>query len=443
MRREQRITRRVTLLLVAVAAVTILLAGCGGGEPEPTDVAVALTLSAPTDTPTPPPTTVRPTSLSSLVTLIPPTETPTPTATAVRNPTATPTTTPEPPSLPPVTEGIWISAAELATQPTNSKAWANMKAAADGDFGEPNVAALSGNHDVNTLAAALVYARTGEERYRQKAAEAIHAVIGTEYSGRRSGEDSAIGASAVTIGRNLPGYVIAADLIGLTEYDPMLDEALRTWIGDLRYVEWDDDSLISSDETRLNNRGRMSGASRAAVAAYLGDEAELARAAQVLKGYLGDTETYAGFDTSDELSWQGVVSGTVGVNPAGATSEDFSIDGALPEEMRRGCPFQIPPCPTGAPWEALQGIVAEAVILGRQGYDVWNWEDQAILRAVQFLHDLNLQYPEAEWWAKGDDRWVPWIVNHVYGTDFPVEPVRIGKIMGWTDWSHAPVTTTN
>ena len=437
--REGKVARRLALLLIGLTAVSLLLMGCAGGEVEPTDVALMLTLSAPTDTPIPPATTVRPTSLSSLVTLIPPTETPTFTPTPIRDPTATPTTTPEPPSLPPVAEGIWISAAELAGLPTSGKAWSEMKAAADGDFGEPNVAALSGDHDVNTLAAALVYARTGDESYRQRTAEAIHAVFGTEYSGRRSGEDSAIGASSATISRHLLPYVVAADLIKLAEYDPLLDEAFRTWIDSLRYAEWGDRTLIYNDENRLNNRGRLAGASRAAVAAYLGDEAELARAAQVFKGYLGDADSYAGFRLPDEFSWQGAVTGTIGVNSAGAAIDDFSIDGALPEEMGRGCPFQIPPCPTGAPWEALQGIVAEAVILSRQGYDVWNWEDQAILRAIQFLNDLNLQYPVDEWWARGDERWIPWVINQVYGTDFLAEIGRPGKIMAWTDWSHAPV----
>jgi hypothetical protein len=371
-------------------------------------------------------------------TLIPPTATPTATATPVQEPTATPTPTPQPPTLPPVLEGIWISAEELAMLPMEGKAWGKLKAAADAELGEPNLAGYTAAHDVNTLAVALVYARTGDAGYRQKAAEAIHAVIGTEYSGRQREADSAIGALAVTVSRNLFAYVIAADLIGLAEYDPELDAGFRSWIDALRYAEWDDHSLIYTDEVRPNNRGRMAGANRAAVAAYLGDEAELASAAQVLQGFLGDRESYAAFDYPEDLSWQDVPTRTVGINPVGATKDDFSIDGALAEEMRRGCSFQVPPCPTGAPWEALTGIVAEAMILHRQGYDVWNWEDQAILRAVQFLYDLHLQYPLDEWWAKGDDRWVPWVVNHVYPTDFPTEPVRIGKIMGWTDWSHAP-----
>jgi hypothetical protein len=102
--------------------------------------------------------------------------------------------------------------------------------------------------------------------------------------------------------------------------------------------------------------------------------------------------------------------------------------------MRRGCPIQFPPCLTGYPWEGLQGALVQAMILYRQGYDVWNWENQAFLRAVQFLYDLEQQY--GSWWATGDDTWVPWLINHVYNTSFPTDPANIGKNMGWTDWMY-------
>jgi hypothetical protein len=107
----------------------------------------------------------------------------------------------------------------------------------------------------------------------------------------------------------------------------------------------------------------------------------------------------------------------------------------MPEEMRRGCGFKWPPCQTGYPWEGLQGALVQANILSRQGYDVWNWENRALLRAVQYLQWLEQQYPG--WWAKGDDTWVPWFVNYAYGTSFTTSAANIGKNMGWTDWMYA------
>jgi len=52
-----------------------------------------------------------------------------------------------------------------------------MKAAA-GDPGTPPLADYNANYDVRTLVRGLVYARTGDARYRQKGAEAIRSVIG-------------------------------------------------------------------------------------------------------------------------------------------------------------------------------------------------------------------------------------------------------------------------
>jgi hypothetical protein len=82
-------------------------------------------------------------------------------------------------------------------------------------------------------------------------------------------------------------------------------------------------------------------------------------------------------------------------------------------------------------YEALQGALVQAVILQRAGYDPFNWQNRAILRAFQWL-DREANFP-----ATGDDTWQPHIVNHYYRTHFPAPiPSRPGKGMGWTDWTH-------
>jgi hypothetical protein len=49
------------------------------------------------------------------------------------------------------------------------------------------------------------------------------------------------------------------------------------------------------------------------------------------------------------------------------------------------------------------------------------------------LARLDQQY--GGWWANGDDKWVPWVLNRGYGTTLPTAPVALaGKGMGWTDW---------
>jgi len=407
-------------LLVVALLLALFMAGCGAG-PDGSSVVAVATFAQPGALPTATPSAVPPTPFVFFPPIMTPTATPTPPGRTL-----------------PAAPGIWISAEELALLPMAGEGWQAVLDTAIGELDEPNIAAYTSYHDVQTLAVALVYARTGNPAYRAKTAGAIRNVMGTEYTGLQREDSTEVGALAATAGRNLASYVFAADLIGLAEYDPALDETFRAWIEGLLTIDWGDGSIAGNDRGRANNHGRMAGASRAAVAAYLGDEAELAEIARVFKGFLGDRQTYADFDFNRDLSWQAAPEAPVGINPQGATRDGQAIGGALTEEMRRGCSFQYPPCPTNYPWEALQGILVEAVVLHRQGYDVWNWEDRAILRAVQFLYDLHLAYPESQWWAAGDDRWIPWLVNAVYDADFPTEPARRGKNMAWTDWTHAP-----
>ncbi len=352
---------------------------------------------------------------------------------------------PPPRTSPQAGEGIWISREELMRLPMGGSAWERLKAAADGPLGEADIADQDSNHDVRTLAVALVYARTGEESYRTKAADAIESAVGTEEGGR-----------TLALGRNLLSYVIAADLIDLRTYDPAREETFRAWLAAVRRKRFGDGpgpgTLISTAESSMSNWGAMAGASRVAVAAYLNDEKDLARAAKVMKGWLGDRSAYPGIPgplfgpddigkgfraggAEDDLSWHADPDRPRGVNPEGAAKEGHSIDGALPDDMRRGGPFEWPPAYTQYPREALSGSVALAEVLHRQGYDVYAWEDQALLRAARFLFELEQQFTEEEWWEPGVP--VYWIINHRYGTSFPVGENTVQRNVGWTDWTHA------
>jgi hypothetical protein len=319
--------------------------------------------------------------------------------------------------------GLWVTPAEVTARPAGGPAWDALKRTADAAPGSASIADQESDHDVNTLAAALVYARTGIAAYGEKARAGIAAAIGTEAGGR-----------TLALGRNLPSYVIAADLIGLGAWDAGLDARFRAWLSGVRTKDLGGDTLISTHELRPNNWGTMAGAARIAAAAYLGDTVDLQRAATVFRGWLGDRAAYAGFKYGD-LSYQADPSRPVGVNPAGAVKEGVSIDGALPDDMRRGCPFAPNPCFTDYAWEALQGAIVQAELLRRRGFDAWRWSDNALLRAARYLHGLDARY--GGWWATGDDTWQPWLLNHAYGTSLPVQAARSGKIMGFTDWTHA------
>jgi hypothetical protein len=280
--------------------------------------------------------------------------------------------------------------------------------------GRPNLSDQDDPNDVTALAKALVYARTGVTRYRDDVISMLESAVGTEYPG-----------DALGIARGVAPLVLAADLVGWR------DPAWMGWLDDLRTWANPDRgfTLISMHEQRPNNWGTHAGAGRIAAALYLGDSTDLARAASVFRGYLGDRTAYAGFRYGEDLSWQWSQSALVGVNGKGATMGGMVVDGILPDDMRRGGTFPtIGDLGQSYTWEALQGILLQAELLSRRGYATWEWQDRAILRVFQRIHVLG--YP-----AVGDDRWQPWLVNRRYGTSYPA-PVTTtaGKSFGYADW---------
>jgi hypothetical protein len=316
---------------------------------------------------------------------------------------------------------VWVTPQELASRPTSGPAWQQLRNAASRLPGVADIADQKSDHDIDALAAALVYARTGDRAARAAAARAVLSAIGTERGGR-----------TLALGRNLASYVIAADLAGLASFDRAGDRRFRAWLSVVRDEQLDGKTLISTHDVRPNNWGTMAGASRIAADLYLGDRADLARAARVFAGWLGDRSVYSAFRYKD-TSWQADPLRPVGINPPGAVRDGLDVDGALPDDMRRGCPLQPVPCPTVYAWEALQGAIVQADLLSRHGYPAWSWGDSALLRAAQFLDRLNARF--GGWWATGDDSWQPFVLNHAYGTALPASgPARPGKILGWTDW---------
>ena len=319
--------------------------------------------------------------------------------------------------------GMWVSASRLRQLPTSGPAWENVLAAADASCGTVDLSDQEQTTNVCVMAKALVFARTGGTQYRADVASAIGQIASAPtYVGR-----------ALALGRELGAYVIAADLIGLNSYDPVLDERFRTALRTLRttYTSGAAANLIDCHEKRPNNWGAHCGATRVAIAVYLGDDADLARAAQVFKGYLGDRSSYAGFVYGTDLSWQCDALRPVGINPVGCARSGLSLDGVLPDDQRRGGSFTTSPPDENYVWEAMQGLLAQAVLLERAGYESFEWEGRALLRAARWLHDVN-DFP-----AQGDDTWQAPLLNHVYGTTFPEQsPTRPGKNVGWTDWTH-------
>ncbi len=320
--------------------------------------------------------------------------------------------------------GIWISAEEIAKLPTSGAAWENLLGAAQQPTNAPNLFEQNDPTNVHVLAKALVFARLKEEKYRDEVMAALRAVLATQASSE---------ARTLALGRELLAYVIAADLIDLHHHAPALDEQFRAKLKALRSTPFKERTLISTHEQRPNNWGTHAGASRVAIAAYLNEADELQRCAQVFRGWLGEREAYSNFKFG-KLAWQADSTQPVAINPKGARREGHSLDGVLAEEMRRAGKFAWPPPHENYVYEALQGALAQAVVLHRAGYNVWEWGDRALLRAFAWLYD------EAKFPARGDDAWQVHVVNHFYKINFPATtPCAPGKNMAWTDWLYGKI----
>lgn len=314
---------------------------------------------------------------------------------------------------------VWLDAEQLASLPIEGAAWDAIAQLAQAPIRRPTLRDQDSPANVATLALALYAARTGDAASAAKVRALCLSVPGTER-----------GARALAVARELAAYVIAADLVGIEGED---GARFSNWLRGILHRDFQGRSIVSTHEQRPNNWGTHAGATRIAIAVYLEDRKEIERAAEVFSGWLGGPEGWQQFEFG-ATSWQPWGLRNYGINPAGATLRGHSIDGVLPDDQRRGGAFRWPPPKENYVYEALQGAVTQAMLLERQGFDVWNWGDRALLRAFRWLHE------EANYPARGDDVWMVHVINRVYGTRYPAaSPTVPGKGMGFTDWTHGSV----
>lgn len=325
---------------------------------------------------------------------------------------------------------IWISPEEVAQLPSSGAAWDQMLDDADEDLMSIDVADQNDKSDSYMMAAALVYRKlnasgdSSAESYRSRVQAACLAAIGTE----DSADDSLAPA------RQVASVVIAGNLIDWS--NPTAEAPFREWVDEVRFRVYPDGrSIVSTHETRPNNWGTHAGASRMACALYLNDATEAERSARVFAGWLGNRKVYSGFQWGDR-SWQGDEDRPIGINASGTVKLGMDLGGVIADDQRRVGSFPDAWLDkTNYVYEALQGVVAQAVMIGRINSSVWNWNDTAILRAYRWLEDVQDQ-PITDSINGSDDSWQGFVVNRIYGTSFPT-PSRTnpGKAVGYTDWT--------
>ena len=215
------------------------------------------------------------------------------------------------------------------------------------------------------LAAAIVYARTGTQSYKDKVVTACNRLA----SGGNPGDRTLAWA------RETGAYAMAADLVGYRT------SAFETWLRNMAdvYVASDGRTLRDMFEERPNNWGTHGFGSLCAIYRYLGDTASLTAIRnyqiQLITGPKPGPAAYG------DLSWQANANDPRQINPQGSVKQGMNIDGVIPDDLRRGGSFKEPPGITGYCWEAMQGLIAGARILDRAGMSIWGTDNQALYRA--------------------------------------------------------------
>lgn len=366
------------------------------------------------------------------------TSTVTPSATfqITNTPTSTPTRTITPTSPPVAGGGMWISQSEIMALPTSGSAWDKMRSVAYGSWGTPDLKNQDNKHDINVLAGALVYARTGDMTLRNKVRDNI-------LSAKRTLDDSndwQTTNGVLSAGRQIGAYVISADLINL-KYDASADNEFRAWLTTIRtqnigtHGRWKNIKFTCENATA--NWSAFACASRLAMSIYLNDSADVQRTSLILRalfgerslypsdapgrnGYFEHTATYNSTWACNDSLW-------LGENP-NCSKSGISLDGVLVEDASRGggcCTLQG--SGISYSWESIQGFAVSVELLHRAGYDSYSWSNKALKRAID-------EMVRSGWNITSVSTYVPWLANARYGTNYPTTTSTTGRLMSWGDW---------
>jgi hypothetical protein len=324
--------------------------------------------------------------------------------------------------------GLIFTQTQIRSRPMSGTAWNAMKAVAQRTIGKPDLADINDEHSITALAAALVFARSGTKYYKYKARRAIMDSIGSEVS---SG-----GSAMLGVARNLGSIVLAADLINLKKRYPADDKRFRTWLSAVRTKRIGSHSiwytLVRTHANSANNWGAFAGASRIAASRYLGDTTDVARAARIFRGFMGERSYYKSFHKPDAaaLSWSCGTTSNWRPITGKCTKKGHNLSGAIIEDVSRGGSFSWPPQGSGVTYtmESLQGLLVQAELLQRAGYKPYTWGNKALRRAASFVSRYS------GWNPSTPSYHVPWILNARYGLKLPTKGARYGRLFGFTDW---------
>ncbi len=342
--------------------------------------------------------------------------------------TLTPTPSGPTPTFPPISSntGVWLSQQQIMALPTTGTAWNNVVNWANKPIGTPSINNQDSDSDQVALAQAFTCARINQ--HCSEVGAALNTLASTTPSGDR----------ALAWGRNISSWVIAADTvynsgnpsgINISNFKSWANRAIRT-------NSSEGETIIQCHEHRPNNWSTMCGGSRIAADLIDGDTADLNRAWDEYRGYVGDRSSgYLFANTVVTTNWRCPGdSDRTAINPRGCVKFGHNFDGVLPAEMLRQGEYSSWPPNLGTvyPFNGLAGIMLQAELLARHGYPSFTVADSAMLRAYGWLIDV------AGFSGTSRTDWMPYIVNKRYAKSYPtIEPPLPGQNIGFVDWTHA------
>jgi hypothetical protein len=325
---------------------------------------------------------------------------------------------------------ILMSRSALMARPVTGVRWSNLRSVANAPLGSPNMCDQNSKHHLRTLAAALVYARTGSSAHGTKARNGVLSAIRTQ----RIGCDNA----TLALGRQLMAYVLAADFANLSGAG---DATFRSWLRTIRkrviggHGVWN--SLFRTHYLSATNWGAYAGASRIAASLYLGDTADVRAASLITRGFLGDRTAFRFSDnlTSAALSWSCSPTRYTPVN-RWCRRGGLLVDGVVIADLSRGGARRWPPGSTGVQYQldSIQGLGLQVELLYQNGYSAaWRWSDRALRRMANVV-TRSRAAGGTGWNETLASRQMPWLLNRRLGMSLPRVLTGMGRAIGFTDW---------
>jgi len=335
----------------------------------------------------------------------------------------------------PAGDYVLIRRSDLMSKPTSGPGWDFLKAQASAVWETPELSKLDTKTPAMVMAAALVYARTGDVSYRDKVIAAITKVPGTEKKTD----------VVLPFARNVFGYVVAADLVGMPLNSVTSNG--QTWLAFLQQARTEqfpgNTRWISLEKTSGDSAGNWNAyalSSHLAISIVLGDEVAAARDIAVYRRFLGDTTSpWPAFNPTTGYSWNNNgrtwdLSPTLqrGINPdkpGDPRSGAIIVDALRHTTLTSVACCKVDLAGRAYTEETLDALMAINMVLKARGMDFTDFQNQAIRRAYAFL----ARNGGPSGYSNG--RFLALAMNNLYGTSYSTAAGdSVARHLGFGRW---------